>query len=485
MAADPALEAYRRRLEAMRDACSHRPVLHQHQLAALDREIALVGAAGDPAAYMSASGELFELTRAASLDRAANQARVAAAVGDRRRVHAAAVEYEHALAATGHGDWNACVTAGNVGAADHSTRSAEAGTAYGTVLLALLSLQSGLDEGEMLAARETAAGAHAALRTADPGFGWSRVARDPLYDLRTPWTGPARATVGGWLVELGVPDEVAETQEEPGDPLAAIEAAGARWRSSLAAGPAGAPAPPGDAPADPAAAEAAAALREQAEERLERRSIWPDPLVEHHWRSLISALDDVSTPTEVELVSAHADACFAIEGDWNAALLATLLEPLRAACTFGAMLDGRLRAGVGRAAEAAHSLIGLGPRSLLDVPRVTHFVERILFPLGRRDPGALSAAAGEAGFEPVLAARAWFDAVRARGEEEPRDPGELRAALLGLLDEAGAPEPPALPRPVTLWGVEIDLADLMTALAAPARPPVPGMLPGRAAGAGL
>jgi hypothetical protein len=228
--------------------------------------------------------------------------------------------------------------------------------------------------------------------------------------------------------------------------------------------------------ADAAAAERAAApLRAEAQARLARAGFWPDPLVEHHWRSFLAALDEAATAGEVELISEYWAACFAIEAGWNAALLATLLGPLRAACLWGANPEERYRDGLRRAALAAHELVGLGPRALLRNPRVAAFVARVLQPMTTRDRGAFGAAAGEAGFDALLAARAWRATARARGEPDPGDAAGLQAALQSLFDRAGIDEPEPKPLPLTLWGVEIDPGALPAALTAPNRPPLPGL----------
>src|SRR6266536_5124728 len=161
------MEDHRRYLAALRAACAQRPEAHLHQLAALDRELALA-ATDDPAAYAVASGDVFEPTRALWLDRVRNQARVAAALGDRRRARAAAVEYEHVLGATGHADWVARLVEAAELAGPDRANAATCGAAFGTLQLAVLALQSAVEEAETAAFRSTAANAHATLRGLDP-----------------------------------------------------------------------------------------------------------------------------------------------------------------------------------------------------------------------------------------------------------------------------------------------------------------------------
>ena len=219
------LEGHRRYLAAMRSAGSHRPRVHSHQLAALEREIALAGSAGDLASYLAASGDLFELTRAAWLDRASNHARVATAVGDRWTAEAAAVEHAHGLAARGHRDWGERLAEASERAGALRARSGEATAAFTRLLLALLRLQGAAGEDERTDARDAATAAYRVLRDADPGFAWSEVERQPPYLFRTPWTGSARSRIGDWFGHLEAVEEPVPRDADAGDPLAEIAAA--------------------------------------------------------------------------------------------------------------------------------------------------------------------------------------------------------------------------------------------------------------------
>lgn len=492
-----ALEAHRRHLTALRDACAHRPEAHAHQLAALDRFLALAGDHDDLRGYRCSGGDLFELTRAPWLDRIANYARVAAMVGDRPAVTAAAVEYGEALEAHGHDDWPERVATASALTAPLRERGTHAVTQFTRLLLAVLALRAAASVDERAVWREHAAGAHRALLDADPGFDWARLEDEPRYALRTPWTGGGREVLGAWLAEVAPAAPPPEERAGDGDAPAGLDAAQDRWREGLAHLPAvdvtdddvtiaavAAPyralaeavtgddrvaiatrraalavldavagAPTGhDAAARLAAGGrltdlAAAPLRERAEEVLERQAVWPDPLVAHHWRALLAGLDAARTPTEVELVSVHAEACFAVERDWNAIALEALLAPVRA-CFAG---------GLDRSAAATCRLTGLGGERLLELPRVRDFIDAILLPLAAHPPDALGAFDGEAGFDVVVAARSHLE------EGGDRD---LRAALRRLCDTAR----PARPQPFTLWGAEMDPEDLAEALARPPRP---------------
>jgi len=253
---------------------------------------------------MAASGEVFELTRALWLDRVANHCSVAAAVGDGRRAHAAATEYEYALGAAGHDDWSDRLVAGAAAAGPARARAAELGSAYGRLLLAVVAIQGAAEENEIAAWCALAGAAHQTLRASDPGFSFASVREDPIYDLRTPWTGTAHGTVSSWLRELGLCGEplacevrhaqkgevgVPTCDADAEGPAAAIEAAAARWREGLGLAPVEHPTVEATsqmiAGDDRLSVPTSAPLRAQAEQALARGAVWPDPLVQHHWRA--------------------------------------------------------------------------------------------------------------------------------------------------------------------------------------------------------
>jgi hypothetical protein len=189
---DPALEGHRRYLRALRDACSIHPDVHRHQLFVLEGEISLAADASDSTAYFAASDGLFALSRAPTLDRLANLARVAVAAGDPWRAEAAAVEYRLAVEAAGSDAWS---TADPIRA-----RGGNARGAYNALLHSLIRLNSSADEVLCADARVQAETTREALLEADPAF----AADAPTYALRTPWTGDGLAVFRGWLGELGV-----------------------------------------------------------------------------------------------------------------------------------------------------------------------------------------------------------------------------------------------------------------------------------------
>jgi hypothetical protein len=249
---------------------------------------------------------------------------------------------------------------------------------------------------------------------------------------------------------------------------------------------------------------AVAPLKARAEEVLERQAVWPDPLVEHHWRAVVGLLDRARTPTEVDLAAAYTDACFAIEAAWNLALHASLLAPLGAAFVFALDRSEEARRGLVEAATASYGLLGLGPRELLNLPQVAGVIDRIVIPWVHRDMEGLGAFQGEAGFDLLLEARNWLarkgpprpsmpasnpsppgrgrlrlagdylEAMRA-AEGGRLDSSSTRQLLVASFDAAGVSEFPAAPRPVELWGQQIPLSSLAPALTRPARLTVAGI----------
>jgi hypothetical protein len=451
---DGLLDAQRRCLAALQASCAADPGAHANQLAALEREAALAAGAAGIEDFLSASGNLFELARAGSLDRAVNAARSAVAVGDRWRARAAAIEHRTALGATAAG-WGAALTAAGTEAAAARSAGEDARSAYTGLLLLLIELHGPAHAvmGEDLAAE--AALALEGLIAVDPGFSLEA----PEYRARTPWR--ATGVLAGWFAALGAP---AGPAPEPEDPLPEIENAAARWRDALAAaGPVGAEAaPPGSAEevaapyaalaemlpvGDPtrAAAEAAAAaartepsgpaalarlveegrlvelsaapLRARARDALARQAFWPDPIVARHWQTLLARLEDVASPTALDAFAGHADACFAAEAGWNRAFLASLFAPLRSALS-------------GRATDVAERLLGVADVRSLE--RTRDFVENVVLVLAPLEDGALGSYEGEGGADLLRDAR-WWLAEHPGGSLRERltaPPGDAAAALV-------------------------------------------------------
>ena len=137
-----------------------------------------------------------------------------------------------------------------------------------------------------------------------------------------------------------------------------------------------------------------------------------------HARSLRAALAKAQTVTEVELVCAHADACLAVEADWNRLLMTSLLAPLQAAAMV-AVFGAEAEVGLRRAASVSHALLGLGPRALLRSPALSHFLSQRLLP-AVDEAGEHGSWNGEAGRELLAPLRGWMAMRSAAGEHVDR-----------------------------------------------------------------
>ena len=509
---DRGLAGQRRYLAALDDAAGADPDACVNQRAALARERALAAAAPDAAAYRAASGDLFELARGQWLDRLIGHARIAAAVDDPWAVAAARIELDAALAAHA-GGWAEQLQAGAAAAAPVRAAGADAIGAYTGLLWALVRARVEGRPVERADALGVAAAARARLAALDAGF--DPHAPAPRYRWRTPWTGAGLATLAGWIDAIAVAPGGARAEAPDGAAaLAAMEAATAAWRAGLPGRGGAAPvggepsiadvvAPyaglaglAGDAPevatlraaAQALVAAAAGAATPQdvlaawAEQGLlvalgrapieaglvrlrERLTAWPEPLLAHHVDALAAALSAARTTTTIDLASVHADACLAVEADWNRALAAVVLAPARA--TFIAAWDGTAdaRRGIAAAWSVAHALCGAGA-DLDGNPWVAGFVRDVIVRHGGGPPEELGAGLGEVGAETLADARVAIALARAGGEltvlDEPAVRGWLRA-------RAGTPPAPAAGA-VRLWDREAALADVLDLARAPARP---------------
>lgn len=470
------------------------PAAHSHQLEALKRELELIVLAPDADSYRSWSGDLFELVRAAWLDRLSNQAQLAATLDNWWSAGAAAMQYQETVQASSNEDWVRRLTAQPSETATLQDRSAEASANFVRLILCTLLSRSGDRTPEVSA---EAVGSYRSLREADPEFNSESLTARPFYRRRVPWTGEGLSAVCLWIDQLPVGNLAPTAVNDRADPLALIAAGRAAWREDLkrrsnVVPSSGEPsvedviAPYRDladlrflqagSPQEALewitrkrlpASLAAAPLRAQAENGLARQSAWPDPLMEHHWRALLQELDQARTVTEVEFAVAREEACFAVEACWNVVFLTSLLGPVREACRFGWASTDAARRGAHDAANTSYALSGLGPRALLDVPRVSAFLTHCLARFAGQPPPELGAFWGEAGFDALEQARGWVAIQRVYGDEVLRN---VRASLVALYDRARLPEPAAASRPVQLWGEGFTMDGLGAALARPPRP---------------
>ena len=217
---------------------------------------------------------------------------------------------------------------------------------------------------------------------------------------------------------------------------------------------------------------AAAPLRCRLDEIEQRQADWPQPLLAAHARALRAALPQAGTDTEVELLSAHADACLDVEADWQSLFFAAQLGPLRAALNF-AISPAEAGRGLRGASAISRSLLGQAPAATLQGGLVQAFVHDHLAGDAEHPGGDAVAWRGEVGHALLPLLRAWRAVAASRGETVPHDRVGLPAALQqlagGCLDATTA----AAPVVVQLWGVRADATQAAQLLATPGRPPVP------------
>ena len=507
------LESQRRMLGAWIDACSARPALHAHQLLALRRDEALAAGACDISAYQRAGGGL-ELARSVRLDRHAGRLRIALTVGDEYDAQAALADYRAALAPLGG--------AADVEAAPWAERAGVAGTQLVNALHNLL-----LQHTSIPAPVDHAAAARAAWQTlcvADPpGAHAARHAPQRLARVawRIPWQDGALLT--SWLAALPpAPDDDGLRCVEPLAALSDLQAlwqqswgaaatdAGLAWDSTSAGveqalAPWRALAEPGAQPTATAQAlaqvatrmlEAAAGASDVADvhrrllaarlpaalaaapqyvriaELEQRQAIWPQGLLAAHAAQLRAGLRQAQTDTEVELLACHAQACLAIEADWQSLLYAVALAPLRAAAMV-AICGPEAEPGLHQAVAVAHGLLGFGPRALLELPMMSAFVSGNLALALAQPARAIGAWRGEAGFEALRPLAAWAELAALQGAPPELGSGALVRTLRRLLDNVGAGEPPPAGAEIRRWGRPLSPAawglwdDTL-------RPPLPG-----------
>ncbi|MBK9030200.1 MAG: hypothetical protein IPL61_02475 [Myxococcales bacterium] len=509
---DRPLVDQRRYLAALAAAAAPEPVTHRCQLAALARERALASSAADAPSYRRASGELFELARAAWLDRLVAHARVAAAHDDPWTATAMAIELDAALAARGHADWTAVLGAGSATASVWQGHAATARAAYGGLVAAVVQAawdRRGGAQAEAAAAIAAHGPAWVALEPAAVDGDLDRVLAQPRYIAVTPWPDAGRAALTARLAAalpttVAAPVEVAPVTAT----LARIEAAIARYLGALPSaggGPIaggeptvadvvvpyqGLAALPGDAPALAAlrgvarqmiadavgaatpqgvlavwterarlAALAAAPVAAEAEAVLARCAAWPDPIRAAGARALLADLSGIRTGTDADLVSMHHGACATVEAGWTRAFAEVALAPVLATCIAG--WDPAARGSVAPAWALAGAIAGVGVE-VVAAPLARAVVTAIAAHRVATDD--LGAYLGEIGHAIVGEARAWLGVTG----QTPTSAAAVEAALAaGWGDPARRTD-----AAVILWGRACPLARFGPTL--PPRPPVPG-----------
>lgn len=398
----------------LRESCLAQPEWNRHQLLALDNEISLAGEATTVERYLKSSGDLLELTRAGSLDRASNLVRIAGTYDDPWLAAAARLEYVHACEGNDHAAMHAAILRGQDAASSLRLESCEIGTSIDRLFQSLLRFHTSPLERDL--SWNMASTAFRFLRSHDPAFCVRTWIEQPRYRLRLPWTSK---TPHEWLEGLWFD----ESPSYP-HPLADFELAQSRWISRLRGG---------GGLRRPVARLELVETPCMAEAYIERQSIWPDPVLARHARQTRLAMQSAATTIAREAIAEDRNLNFQIEATWNSLLLSTLLAPFRA-------IAMRERNGN----ETVHSLTGCRPRAIAKIPIVKRHLERNFWPRLAKDEELIGAMLGEAGADLLQHALTW---QREAGpvDFEPFLPEE---------------EDSSQPLPVQYWGRQLALTDL-------------------------
>jgi hypothetical protein len=363
-----------------------------------------------------------------------------------------------------------------------------------------------------------ARGSYLALLDALPDFGRTSLQGRAFFRLRIPWDDAALPVLADWLDALERPCTTQPAQIGGDDALEQLARLQSEWRSSLGRHACAAieSEPVGmetylagyralaqsDAIAVRGAAQrlleaargavsptaalarlvrgghladiAAASWRECADAAAARQSIWPDPLVARHWQNLSTHLAQARTPTEVDLVAAHAEACFSVEADWNRLWMAAALAPFRAALMYR-LIGADAHAGIEQAASLVGQLLGRGPRAILALPYVAQFLRANLSRMADASAPSPGAWLGEAGFDLINPMRAWAALAAAGGEPLSLVPEHIVGEVMQLLERTQMREPTLdASRWIPLWGRRAAPERCEELLRSPARPPIPG-----------
>lgn len=537
------LDAQRLALGAWHRACEGQPALHAHQLLALQREQALCAASVDIDDYLQRSDGGFELCRAAWLDRVTGRLQAARTGDDIWAARAALAGYRGALAARDAAGWSDALVAASAAEAPWQQRAAEAACGLVRTLQHLLlhhTSTPGLADhlGHARVAWRAWCDADAPAAHAL----WHGHPLPPRVSLRLPWTTlpPPLAALLRTLPEPPAPDDA---DDGDGDPWVAQALAQAAWRQQLSQ--AGSAAPCAGRPAlsstlasaeqalrpwrllaQPAAgattvaltlarvaqaildrtagatngpavqrrliesglsaALAAAPVLVQLDTLEARQREWPQPLLAAHAAALRRSLAQARGDTEVEWLVAQAEACLAVEADWQDLLFGVALSPLQAALNRRLMrplLGDGVDAAAQRAFALAQQALGVDARAALQLPWLQDFVTRNAVCGLASGGGTDIAGRGEAGHALLPSLRAWRDVCAADGRPVAANGPGLLSALDALLEQAGGTPAPELPIRLQLWGRAEPAGHGGELLSAPARPALPGWLE-RAAAAG-
>ena len=371
-------------IHRLRAACILQPHLNRHQLAALDRELALVRAATSIEAYLEASGHLIGLARATALDRAANALDIARRYDDPWAAAAAGFEFVHARQGANHVELLTSIQIGHQRAAALRGQSAEIYAAFTRLFLNLLHVHT--SNFELGPARAEIESSFQIIRNSDPAFLPHTWLDQPRYRRRLPWHSDL---IHQWL-EPYWDNGAANPPDIPADPgflATPLTNQTEIWPD----------AEPLEAPPDTTLADI----------YLERQREWPDEFLAAFWQAARDAARAAHSPIAQYAIASDCEARFSIEGTSNMLLLTALLAPLRAIANHGWEQTEESRAGIEKANVAVHALTGHTPEEIVALPRVEHFLVHNLRPRLEQGTEGFGALAGEAGFDFLRHAFAW------------------------------------------------------------------------------
>ena len=169
----------------LRAACIQQPQYNRHQLAALDRELAIIRVSATPEEHLEACGQMIGLARAAALDRAANALDIARRYGDPWSAAASAIEYQFALRGADHAGLYTAISEGAAQAAPLRERASAVHTCFHRLFTNLLHIHtSNFELGPAFAEIDHC---FQLLRNSDPAFVPRTWIHQRRYRLRLPW----------------------------------------------------------------------------------------------------------------------------------------------------------------------------------------------------------------------------------------------------------------------------------------------------------
>jgi len=369
----------------LRAACIAQPEYNRYQLAALDRELAIVQASKTPQEHLERGGYMIGLARGAALDRAANALDIARRYDDPWSAAAAGIEFVHAQQGNDHIELYTSIQMGHDRAVVLRTQAIEIHSEILRLFLNLLHVHT--SNYQLDAAYVEIEEAFRNLRNSDPAFVPYTWLEQPRYRRRLPWHGDL---LHEWLAPYW--DDAANPPDVPADPgeLPTPDGGGGEWPD----------AEPLDAVPDTTLADL----------YLERQRVWPDEGLDAFWREARNAALPVRSPVAQYAVACDCEARFSIELARNMLHLNGMLAPLRAIANHGWEETEESRSGIEKAAETAIALTGYTPAEIFALPRVWHFIVNNLEPRLNEGMDGFGAMAGEGGFDLVRHARMWLEA---------------------------------------------------------------------------